>query len=170
MDGLTMDDYPLTLRAVVERAERFHPEREVVSRRPDRSIHRTTYGAVAERARSLAGALADLGIGSGDRVATLLWNQPEHLEVYFGVPTMGAVVHTLNPRLHPDELSYIVNHAEDRAIVVDETLLPALESFRGAREFEQVIVVSHSGAAPEGTIDYEGLLEGGRRRRVARPR
>ena len=142
----------------MERAERLHHEREIVSRRPDRSLHRTTYGAVAERARRLAGALGDLGIGDGDRVATLLWNQPEHLEVYFGVPAMGAVIHTLNPRLHPDELSYIVNHAEDRAIVVDETLLPALESFREAREFEQVIVVTHSGSAPEGTIAYEELL------------
>ena len=89
----------------MERAERLHHEREIVSRRPDRSLHRTTYGAVAERARRLAGALGDLGIGDGDRVATLLWNQPEHLEVYFGVPAMGAVIHTLNPRLHPDELS-----------------------------------------------------------------
>ena len=151
----------------MERAERLHHEREIVSRRPDRSLHRTTYGAVAERARRLAGALGDLGIGDGDRVATLLWNQPEHLEVYFGVPAMGAVIHTLNPRLHPDELSYIVNHAEDRAIFVDETLLPALESFREAREFEQVIVVTHSGSAPEGTIAYEELLAAARTRRVA---
>ncbi len=153
-----MDEYPLTLRTVVERAERFHPGRAVVSRRPDRSLHRTTYGAIAERSRRLAGALGERGIGHGDRVATLLWNQPEHLEVYFGVPAMGAVVHTLNPRLHPDELSYIVNHAEDRAIIVDETLLPALDSFRDTREFEQVIVVAHAGAAAEGAVDYEQLL------------
>ncbi len=155
-----MDEYPLTLTTVVERAERFHPRREVVSRRPDRSLHRTTYGAITERSRRLAVALGGLGIGPGDRVATLLWNQPEHLEVYFGVPGMGAVVHTLNPRLHPDELSYIANHAEDRVIVVDETLLPALDSFRDAHEFEQVIVVAHSGAAPNGAIPYEELLGG----------
>jgi fatty-acyl-CoA synthase len=157
---MTMDDYQLTLNRVVERAARFHPNREIVSRRPDRSLHRTSYGAVAERAHRLAGALAGLGIGSGDRVATLLWNQPEHLEVYFGVPAMGAVIHTLNPRLHPDELSYIVNHAEDRAIIVDESLLPAFESFREAREFERVIVVAHAGESPEQTILYEDLLAG----------
>jgi fatty-acyl-CoA synthase len=161
MDGLTMDDYPLSLTAVVERAARFHPDREVVSRRPDRSVHRTTYGEVAERARRLAGALAGLGVGSGDRVATLLWNQPEHLELYFAVPAMGAVVHTLNPRLHADELSYIVNHAEDRVIVVDETLLPVLDSFREAREFEHVIVVTHAGEAPEGTTSYQDLVDSG---------
>jgi fatty-acyl-CoA synthase len=153
-----MDDYQLTLDRVVDRATRFHPGREIVSRRPDRSLHRTTYGAVAEEAGRLAGGLADRGIGTGDRVATLLWNQPEHLAVYFGVPAMGAVVHTLNPRLHPDELSYIVNHAEDRAIVVDETLVPVLEPVLEARDFEQVIVVSHAGGVPAGAISYDELV------------
>ena len=78
--------------------------------------------------------------------------------MYFGVPAMGAVVHTLNPRLHPDELSYIVNHAEDRAIVVDETLVGVLEPVLEARDFEQVIVVSHSGEAPAGTTSYDELI------------
>ena len=159
MDGLTMDDYQLTLDRVVERAARFHPEREIVSRRPDRGLHRATYAAIAEEARRLAGGLSDRGIEPGDRVATLLWNQPEHLAVYFGIPAMGAVVHTLNPRLHPDELAYIVNHAEDRAIIVDETLLGVLESVRGARDFDQVIVVGHSEEAPAGDTPYRELIE-----------
>src|SRR5579875_3059406 len=122
-EGLMMDDYPLSLTAVVERAERFSPEREVVFRRPDGSVGRTTYGDCAARARRLGSALAQLGVTAGDPVATMLWNQPEHLELYLTVPAMGAVVHTLNPRLHRDELGFIVNDAEDRVIVVDESLL-----------------------------------------------
>src|SRR5215208_56763 len=157
MRGLTMD-YQLTLTRFVERAERFHPGSEVVTRRPDHSVHRTTYGAVADRARLLAGALRDLGVGAGDRVATLLWNQAEHLELYFAVPSTGAVIHTLNPRLPADELTFIVGDAEDRVLVVDESLLPVLESFRDGVELEHVIVVSHTGAAPDGTHDYEALL------------
>ncbi len=157
-EGLMMDDYPLSLTALVKRAERFSASRAVVYRRPDGSVGRTTVGACAERARRLATALEMLGIEQGDPVATLLWNQPEHLELYFALPSMGAVIHTLNPRLHRDELSFIVNDAEDRAIVVDESLLEVFESFREAREFEHVIVVSRSGQVPDGCFDYEALL------------
>ena len=84
-------------------------------------------GECAQRARRLASGLADLGIGDGDRVATLLWNQTEHLELYFAVPLMGAVIHTLNPRLSADDLSYIAADAEDRIVVVDESLLHVLD-------------------------------------------
>src|SRR5512140_491978 len=97
--GLMMDDYPLSLTALIERAEQLAPGRKVAYRRPDGQVHRTTLGDCARRARRRAGALRGLGIGEGDRVATLMWNQPEHLEAYYGVPAMGAVVHTLNPRL-----------------------------------------------------------------------
>src|SRR5205085_5335614 len=141
--------------AVAERAERFSNRRAVVSRRPDESIHRTTMGECVRRARKLGSALRELGVSDGDRVATLLWNQPEHLELYFAVPLMGAVIHTLNPRLHPDELGFIAGDAEDRAIIVDESLLDVLQSFQSAHEFEHVIVVSHSGSTPDGTLDYE---------------
>jgi fatty-acyl-CoA synthase len=156
--GLMMDDYPLTLTAVVERAEQLSPERKVVSRRPDGRIHRTTMGDCARRARELATALAGLGVKEGDRVATLLWNQPEHLELYFAAPLMGAVLHTLNPRLHPDELSFIVSDADDRAIVIDETLAEVFQGFRQAQDFQHVIVVSHSGAVPDGMLEYESLI------------
>ncbi len=161
LNGLMMDDYQLTLTAVIERAERLSDRRAVVSRRPDGSIHRTTMGACARRARRLASALRRLGVDDGDRVATLLWNQPEHLELYFAVPLMGAVVHTLNPRLHPDELSFIVADAEDKVIVIDETLLEPFEGFRSAQEFEHVVVVSHSGSVPDGMTAYESLIESG---------
>jgi fatty-acyl-CoA synthase len=160
LNGLMMDDYPLSLTALVERAEQLTPGRKVVSRRPDGTLHRTTMGDCARRARRLAAALSELGIGEGDRVGTLMWNQPEHLEAYYALPAMGAVVHTLNPRLHPDELSFIAADAEDRAIIVDETLLNVLASFRDAHDFEHVIVVSHSGETPDGTIEYEQLLNG----------
>jgi fatty-acyl-CoA synthase len=159
-EGLMMDDYPLSLTAVVERAEQFSAEREVVFRRPDASVGRTTIGSCAARARRLGAALRGLGIEPGDPVATLMWNQPEHLEVYYALPSMGAVLHTLNPRLHRDELSFIVNDAEDRAIILDESLLEVFESFHDAREFEHVIVVSRSGPVPDGYLDYEALVDG----------
>jgi fatty-acyl-CoA synthase len=159
-EGLMMDDYQLTLTPLIERAERIFEHRKVISRRPDGSIHRTTFGECGERARRLGAALAGLGIGPGDAVATLMWNQPEHLDAYFAVPLMGSVLHTLNPRLHPDELGFIASDAEDRAVIVDETLLGVLDSFRSAHEFEHVIVASHSGDAPDGAITYESLVDG----------
>jgi acyl-CoA synthetase (AMP-forming)/AMP-acid ligase II len=157
--GLMMDDFPLSLTTVVERAEKLTPARKVVSRRPDGSIHRTTLGEVAERARHLATALKKLGVQDGDRVATLMWNQPEHLELYFAIPAMGAVLHTLNPRLSVEELSFIVSDAEDHVIVLDESVLDVFEKFRSAHEFKHVVVVSRSGSVPEGTIDYDSLLD-----------
>jgi acyl-CoA synthetase (AMP-forming)/AMP-acid ligase II len=157
-NGLMMDDFPLALRPVVERAEHLTPGRAVVSRRPDGSIHRTTLGECAGRARRLASALAGLGIRDGDRVATMMWNQPEHLEAYLAIPPMGAVLHTLNPRLHKDELSFIAGDAEDRAVIVDETLLEAFDALRAEYEFEHVVVVSHSGSVPDGMLDYEKLI------------
>jgi fatty-acyl-CoA synthase len=160
-EGLMMDDFPLSLTALVERAERFSAVREVVFRRPDATVGRTTFGECIERARRLGAALSELGIKPGDPVATLLWNQPEHLELYFALPSMGAVIHTLNPRLHRDELSFIVDDAEDRAIVVDESLLEVFEAFHGARDFDHVIVVRRSGGAlPDGYHDYEALIAG----------
>jgi fatty-acyl-CoA synthase len=167
--GLMMDDYPLSLTALIERAELLTSSRKVVYRRPDGEIHRTTMGDCARRARRLATALAGLGIGEGDRVATMMWNQPEHLEAYYGLPSMGAVVHTLNPRLHPDELSFIAADAEDRAIIVDDTLLGVFDSFREAHHFEHVIVVSHAGETPDDTLQYEALIREGEPMRWPEP-
>src|SRR5947209_942884 len=157
-EGLMMDDYPLSLTGIVERAERFSHHRDVAFRRPDGRVGHTTFGDCAQRARRFATALTELGIAPGDAVATLMWNQPEHVEVYFALPSMGAVLHTLNPRLHPDELSFIVNDAEDRAIVIDESLLEQFEAFHDAREFEHVIVVSRDQPCPDGYLDYESLI------------
>jgi fatty-acyl-CoA synthase len=154
--GLMMDDYQLSLTSLVERAERLSGARPVVSRRPDGSLHHTTLGECASRARRLASGLAALGVRDGDRVATLLWNQAEHLELYYAVPLMGAVIHTLNPRLHPDELGYIAADGGGRVIVVAESLRHILDSMNW--EFEHVIVVSDGGRVPEGAIDYESLV------------
>ncbi len=159
-EGLMMDDYPLSLTAVVQRAERFNAAREVVFRRPDGTVGRTDFGTCVGRARRLATALSQLGIQAGDPVATLMWNQPEHLELYFALPAMGAVLHTLNPRLHPDELSFIVKDAEDCAIVIEESLLDVFATFRDAREFAQVIIVRREGELPDGAHDYESLIAG----------
>ncbi|MFZ0975535.1 MAG: AMP-binding protein, partial [Solirubrobacteraceae bacterium] len=158
LNGLMMDDFQLSLTVLVERAERLNSRAPVVSRRPDGTVRRTTMGDCAQRARRLGTALAGLGIEDGDRVATLLWNQTEHLELYFAVPLMGAVIHTLNPRLSSDDLSYIAADAEDRIVVVDESLLHVLESID--HDFEHVIVVSDSGSTPAGTIGYESLVSG----------
>jgi fatty-acyl-CoA synthase len=156
LNGLMMDDVQLSLTILVERAERLNSASPVVSRRPDGSVRRMTLGECAQRARRLASGLANLCVGDGDRVATLLWNQTEHLELYFAVPSMGAVIHTLNPRLSADELSYIAADAEDRVIVVDESLLHVLELIDW--DFEHVIVVSNSDSSPAASIDYESLI------------
>ena len=161
LTGASMDDYPLTLTSIVERAERFHTDREVVSLRPSGTITRTTLGACAGRARRLAGALTGIGVREGDRVATLLWNQSEHLELYFAVPAMGAVIHTLNPRLFSDELAFIVDDAQDTVIVVDESLLEVFDTFRAGHDFAHIIVVTHTGETPEGMLDYETLVADG---------
>src|SRR5215813_9660729 len=126
----TMMQYPLTLAPLLLRAGKLFPNVEIISRLPGDSIHRETYRELALRATALAGALQRLGLRRGDRVATLMWNHHVHLEAYFGIPMVGGVLHTLNLRLHPDELAYIANHAEDRFLIVDDVLLPVYEQMR----------------------------------------
>src|SRR6476469_2199019 len=122
-----MMDTPLTIDWIADRAERWMGKVEVVSRKPDKSLARTTYGDVIRNARKLARALISAGIKKGDRVATLMWNHAEHLEVYFGTPLSGAAIHTLNLRLHPDEIAFIANDEKDRIVIVDDVLLPLLD-------------------------------------------
>jgi len=151
-------DYQLTIPAIARRAEALFGARPVVTRRADGAIGRTSYAECLRRARRLAAALHGLGVRPGDRVATLCCNHDRHLEAYFAVPMLGAVLHTLNLRLHPDELAYIAGHAEDRVRLVDEPLLPLLEKFRERAGVRQVVVIADGGAAPAGTLDYESLL------------
>jgi len=157
MNGLMMD-YPLTLSTIFRRAESIYPRHEVAWRLADKSIRRYTYGEFARRARRLSRALVDLGVTAGDRVATLAWNHGPHLEAYFGIPLMGGVMHTLNLRLHPEELAYIVNHAADRAIIVDESLLPLWEQVRPRVTVPITIVAGASGPVPDGYLEYEALI------------
>ena len=157
-----MMDFPLTLTHFLERARTFFSSAEIVTRLPDKTLVRSTYGDFYKRTCKLAHALTRLGVKPGDRVATLCWNHQQHLEAYFGVPAIGAVVHTLNLRLHPNELGYIANHAEDKIVIVDRTLLPLWRKFADqVRSVEHVIVVSDI-PAPEGEVgselDYEQLL------------
>ncbi len=159
----TMMQFPLTLRSLLERAARLFPNVEIVSSRPDNSLHRYTCGEMSRRARSLAAVLQAAGLEPGDRVATLMWNHYAHLEAYFGVPSVGGVLHTLNLRLHPDELAYIVNHAQDRFLIVDNVLLPLYEKFKDKVKFERVFVVPFSGdPVPAVYENYETLLSDNR--------
>ncbi|MBA2476212.1 MAG: long-chain fatty acid--CoA ligase [Actinobacteria bacterium] len=159
MDGLIMD-YQLTLPAILRRAEQLFGHKEIVTRLPDRSFHRYTYADFAVRAKRLALALAELGIGDGDRVGTLCWNHYRHLEAYYGIPLAGGVIHTLNLRLHPSDLTYIANHAGDRALIVDESLLPLYEGIKDGLDLEHAIVISEGGEAPAGMLSYEELIAG----------
>ena len=157
MRGLMMDS-PLTLSAVLRHTERLHGAREIVSRRADRSLHRYTYRDCLVRARRLGTALRGLGLDQGDRVATFAWNHHRHLEAYFGTSATGFVLHTLNLRLHADDLAYIANDAGDRVAIVDDVLWPVFEKFASRASFEHVIVITENGVAPAGTLDYETLL------------
>jgi fatty-acyl-CoA synthase len=152
-------NFPLTLAHIFERAGRLFPESGIVSRLPDKSLHRYRYSDFHARAQALISALRKLGLKRGERVATLMWNHYAHLEAYFAVPCAGGVLHTLNLRLAPEDIAYIANHARDRFLIVDDVLLPLYEKFRASVKFEKVIVVPLSGArVPAGYEDYEALV------------
>jgi fatty-acyl-CoA synthase len=155
----TMMDFPLTLPTLLERAGKLFARAEIVSRRPDRSTVRTCHGDFYRRARRLASALTKLGLQPGDRVASMMWNHSGHLEAFFGVPCAGGILHTLNLRLHPQEVAAIAKHAGDRFLLIDDVLLPVYEKFRQDASFERVIVVPYCGSEiPEGFLNYEELL------------
>jgi acyl-CoA synthetase (AMP-forming)/AMP-acid ligase II len=121
-----MQDWPLTVDKILEHAGDWHGGREVVSHSVEGPIVRTTYGEIRDRAKRLSGALLAFGVQPGDRVATLAWNSGRHIEAWYAVMGIGAVCHTLNPRLFIDQICYIVNHAQDRIIFTDLTFLPTL--------------------------------------------
>src|SRR4051812_27261978 len=157
----TMMDFPLTLAHILARAGSLFGNVETVSRLPDKSLHRYHYRDFHRRAQALGGALQAAGLRKGDRVATLMWNHYAHLEAYFAIPCAGGVLHTLNLRLHPDDIGYIANHAGDRFLIVDDVLLPLYEKFKSKATFERVIVVPLTGqpvAAPYD--DYEAFIGG----------
>src|SRR5438874_2622087 len=160
MQGL-MQDYPLTLPHIFHRAERLFPSKEIVTATAT-GRERTTYGQWAERTRRLAGALDDLGVSADGRVGTFAWNSAKHLELYFAVPCSGRVLHTLNIRLFPEQLTYIVNHAEDEAIFIDRSLIgllwPLVEEFETVKHY--VVIDDGTGDVPDDPriVQYEDLL------------
>src|SRR5690625_3607433 len=122
-------DYPLTIGAMMERAEKFFPKKEVISQTHDQ-LHRLTYKQIGRRTRQLMSVLEKAGVQAGERVGTLAWNTHRHLEIYFAAPGMGAVLHTINIRLSPEHIIYIINHAEDKVIFVDEDILPLVDKLQ----------------------------------------
>jgi fatty-acyl-CoA synthase len=157
MNGLMLD-YQLSVPAMLRHTQQLFGAKEIVSRRPDRSLHRYTYADCLQRAAQLGAALRALGLSDSDRVGTFCWNHYRHLEMYYGIPAAGLVVHTLNIRLHPDDVAYIANHAEDSAIIVDKVLWPAFEKIRPRLDCKHIIVISEDGDVPEGTVDYEQFI------------
>lgn len=161
MKGLMMD-FHLTVPVILRRAETLCASKTIVTRLPDKSIHRYTYREMATRSKQLSAALKKLGVAEGDRVATLCWNHYQHLEIYFAVPGIGAVLHTLNLRLSPDDLSYIVNHAADKVIIVDQVLLPLFDKFKDRIKVNHIVVIENgTGPIPAGYKGYESLLASG---------
>jgi len=161
MHGL-MQDWPLTVDKILDHAKAWHGGREVVSRSVEGPIVRTTYGEIHERAKRVSNALLALGVKPGDRVATLAWNTARHIEAWYGIMGIGAVCHTLNPRLFAEQLCYIVNHAEDRIIFTDLTFLPVLLEHREKMPTVKHIVVfsdeARLGDQLPGAIAYEELI------------
>jgi acyl-CoA synthetase (AMP-forming)/AMP-acid ligase II len=156
MDGLMMDR-PLLIRDIAERVEQIFPNREIVSRTHD-DVERSTYGDVVRRARRIASSLQRLGVKPGDRVATFGWNSRRHLELYLALPSMGAVLHTLNIRLFEEELRYIVGHAQDKVIFLDASLADVMPRFDGV---EHEILMPDAPGARDGALDYEQLVDEG---------
>ena len=159
LEGLVQHDHPLTLQHILDRMRRLYGDSEVVTL-TDTGTDRATYADVCERIDRLCRALASLGVGEGDRVATFAWNSQRHLEAYMGVPCMGAVLHTLNIRLFEEQLTYIANHAEDKVVLVDDSLVPVLEKVAPTFETVEHWIVMGDGDAGSlpGAIRYEELI------------
>jgi fatty-acyl-CoA synthase len=162
MNGLMMD-WPLVIPQILHRAARFFPEKEIVSRWGDGTRHRMTYGDLEGRVHRLMNALRGLGIQPGDRVATFAWNHHRHLELYFAIPSLGAVLHTINFRLAREQLRYIINHAEDRIIFADRSVAALLADLEPeVPAVERYVLMDDRGPEPSGlpgpAIDYDELL------------
>ncbi|MGZ5180478.1 MAG: 3-(methylthio)propionyl-CoA ligase [Ramlibacter sp.] len=161
-----MQNQPLLISSLIEFADRHHGTGEIVSRRVEGDIHRSTWRQVAGRARQVAHALDGENLLFSDRVATLAWNGYRHLELYFGVSGSGRVLHTLNPRLHPEQIAWIANHAEDQVLCFDTTFLPLVQAIHGkCPGIRRYVLMCDSGKVPEGTgipglVAYEDWIGG----------
>ena len=163
MQGLMMD-VPLLISGLLQHADRHHADAEIVSKTVDGSVHRYTYRDAHARARKLAGALQRLGVQPGERIATLAWNSYRHFEIYYAVAGSGTVIHTINPRLFPDQITYIANHAEDQYVFFDLSFAPLLEKLAPLlKTVKGYVAMCASEAMPKANIPdllcYEALLE-----------
>jgi fatty-acyl-CoA synthase len=161
LEGLMQNDFPLTLAHIQRRMQTCHPDAEVATLTEPGVVARASFADVCERIDRLARALQRLGVQSGDRVATFAWNNQRHFELYFAIPCVGAVLHTLNIRLFAEQLTYIVNHAEDKVIFVDDSLVGLLEKLVPSFEHVEHFVVLGDGDAGSlpNALRYEELLE-----------
>jgi len=164
MEGMMMT-VPLTIPSLLQHAEICSHDSQIVSRNTEGGIHRYTYRDAAWRSRQLVNGLTNkLGIQHQDRIATLAWNNHRHFEAYFAVSGMGAILHTINPRLHPEQIAYIINHAEDVAILVDPTFLPLIEAIHAQlKTLKHIVVLAPKEAMPDTplpVLSYEALIEG----------
>jgi fatty-acyl-CoA synthase len=172
MQGL-MQHSALTVDTILDHAKRWHGDREVVTRSVEGPIVRTTYGQIHDRAKRLSNALIGMGVRVGDRVATLAWNSGRHMEAWYAIMGIGAVCHTLNPRLHPEQIAWIINHAEDRIIFVDLTFVPILEAILAhCPSVEHVVIMTDKTHMPpfqikgvptvkwQGAHTFETLIDG----------
>ncbi|MEM9172059.1 MAG: 3-(methylthio)propionyl-CoA ligase [Pseudomonadota bacterium] len=161
MHGLMMD-MPLTISSIVEHAVKFHPQSTIVSVTAENPRHEYTYAECFGRAKQVANALISLGLEQGSRVATLAWNDYRHLELYYGISGAGYVCHTINPRLFPEQLVYIINHAQDEVLFVDPMFLPLIAAIRDKTPtLKHVIVLSSAQGKPEAAAelqDYESFI------------
>ncbi|PZT99148.1 MAG: long-chain fatty acid--CoA ligase [Brevundimonas sp.] len=160
-----MQDWPLTVDKIIDHARNWHGAREVVTRSVEGPIVRTTYAQIHDRAKRVSSVLKDWGIEPGDRVATLAWNTANHIETWYGVMGIGAVCHTLNPRLFPEQLVYIINHAEDRIVFVDLTFVPLLEAILPhIPKVERVVIMTDAAHMPQTklpkAVAYEDAIAG----------
>ncbi len=163
MQGI-MQDWPLTVNKLLEHAKLINPTREIITRRVSGKIVRTNYAAVYDHSKQVSSALIDEGIGLGDRVATLGWNSARHMESWYGAMGIGAVLHTINPRLLPDQIAWIANHAEDKILIFDITFLPIVEAIKDKLETIKTFVI-YAGAEdmPEnslGAVAYDIWIDG----------
>ena len=160
-----MQDWPLVCSKIIDYAAIQHGHQEVVSRSVEGPIHRTNYAAIRDRSLKVAQLLAREGIKPGDRVGTLAWNGYRHMEAWYGIMGAGAVYHTLNPRLFPKQIAWIMNHAEDRLLFTDLTFLPIVEAIAGkVNSLGKVVVMTDAAHMPEtklaNAVCYEEWLKG----------
>ena len=152
MQGI-MQDWPLTVNKILEHANMQHGAREIITRRVEGNIVRSTYADLFVASKQVSSALKDIDIGMGDRVATLGWNSERHMAAWYGTMGIGAVLHTINPRLHPEQIAWIANHAEDKVLIFDKTFLPIVEAIKDHLQTVKTFVIfAGADTMPENTL------------------